>query len=200
MRQSTIDERRRLYLLARVTIARHYRRPLTLDRVARALASSPRQVTRAYAQFGEITFREDLQMRRMRAAAQLLIEQPGIPVRDVSRLVGYRQPPHFAKAFRWRYGLSPAAFRAQGRAFARGKRKPGAGRASRNSAVHARCSTPGCSTSPATPSAPGSRSRISVPWPAARSATTEPPCCSATCRTIASPNPEPGRPRASAPR
>lgn len=131
MRQSTLDERRRLYLLARVTIARHYRRPLTIDRVARALASSPRQVTRAYAQFGEITFREDLQMRRMRAAAQLLIEQPAIPVRDVARLVGYRQPPHFAKAFRRRYGLGPAAFRAEARAFGRGKRTPvGAGGAS----------------------------------------------------------------------
>ncbi|HEX5308907.1 MAG TPA: helix-turn-helix transcriptional regulator [Solirubrobacteraceae bacterium] len=123
MRPSTLRERRRLYLLARVTIARHYRRPLTIDRVARALASSPRQITRAYAQFGEITFREDLQMRRMRAAAQLLIEQPAISVRDVARLVGYRQPPHFAKAFRRRYGLSPAAFRAEGRAFARGGRE-----------------------------------------------------------------------------
>lgn len=121
MRPSTLQERRRLYLLARVTIARHYRRRLTLDRVAWALASSPRQITRAYAQFGEITFREDLQMRRMRAAAQLLIEQPAIPVRDVARLVGYRQPPHFAKAFRRRYGLNPMAFRAEGRAFARGK-------------------------------------------------------------------------------
>jgi AraC-like DNA-binding protein len=122
MRPSTLDERRRLYLLARATIARHYRHSLTLERVARSLASSPRQVTRAYAQFGQTTFREDLLTRRMRAAAQLLIEQPAIPVRDVARLVGYRQPPHFAKAFRRRYGLTPAAFRAEGREFARGAR------------------------------------------------------------------------------
>ena len=52
--------RRRLYLLARVVVARHYRRRLTLAVVARALASSPRQVQRAYAQFGEMTFQEDL--------------------------------------------------------------------------------------------------------------------------------------------
>lgn len=125
MRPSTLDERRRLYLLARATIARHYRHPLTLERVARALASSPRQVTRAYAQFGQTTFREDLLTRRMRAAAQLLVEQPAIPVRDVARLVGYRQSPHFAKAFRRRYGLTPAAFRAEGREFARGVRAKG---------------------------------------------------------------------------
>jgi AraC family transcriptional regulator of adaptative response / methylphosphotriester-DNA alkyltransferase methyltransferase len=122
MRPSTIEQRRRLYLQARVVIARHYRRPLTLDGVARALASSPRQLTRAYAHFGEMTFREDLLTRRLGVAAQLLVEQPAISVRDVARLVGFRQPPHFARAFRRRYGLSPASFRAQARAYARGKR------------------------------------------------------------------------------
>jgi AraC-like DNA-binding protein len=49
----------------------------------------------------------------MAAAAELLIEQRAIPVRDVARLVGYRQAPHFAGAFRRRYGLSPARFREQ---------------------------------------------------------------------------------------
>jgi AraC family transcriptional regulator, regulatory protein of adaptative response / methylphosphotriester-DNA alkyltransferase methyltransferase len=122
MRPTTIEQRRRLYLQARVVIARHYRRPLTLDVVARALASSPRQLTRAYAQFGEMTFREDLLARRLGIAAQLLIEQPAISVRDVARLVGFRQAPHFAKAFRRRYGLTPASFRAEGRVYVRGAR------------------------------------------------------------------------------
>jgi AraC-like DNA-binding protein len=58
----------------------------------------------------------------MRAGAQLLIEQPAIPVRDVAHIVGYSQPPHFAKAFRRRYGLTPAAFRAEGLAYARRSR------------------------------------------------------------------------------
>jgi AraC family transcriptional regulator len=125
MRQSTLEQRRRLYLLARVTIARHYRRPLTLDRVARALATSPRQINRAYEQFGQGTFREDLHARRMRVAAQLLVEQPSIPVCDVARLVGFRQAPHFAKAFRRHYELSPAAFRAESRAAVRNTRGRG---------------------------------------------------------------------------
>jgi AraC family transcriptional regulator of adaptative response / methylphosphotriester-DNA alkyltransferase methyltransferase len=118
MRPSTIEQRRRLYQLARVVIARHYSRPLTLNEVARALATSPRQISRAYAQFGEVTFREDLLTRRLNVAAQLLVEQPAIPIRDVARLVGYRQAPHFAKAFRRRYGLTPASFRAEGRNYA----------------------------------------------------------------------------------
>lgn len=79
-------------------------------------------MSRAYAQFGERTFREDLLSRRLGVAAQLLIEQPAISVRDVARLVGFRQAPHFAKAFRRRYGLTPAAFRAEGRAYARAAR------------------------------------------------------------------------------
>ena len=111
MRPQTLAARRRLYVLARTVVARHYRRPLTLAVVAGALASSPRQLQRAYAQFGEVSFSEDLLGRRMAAAAELLVEQRAIPVSDVARLVGYRQASHFAAAFRRRYGLPPARFR-----------------------------------------------------------------------------------------
>ena len=123
MRSETFDTRRRLYLLARVAIARYYRRPLTLVGVAAALSSSPRQLQRAYAQFGESTFEEDLFARRMAAAAELLIEQRAIPVSDVARLVGYSHAPQFARAFRRRYGVAPASFREQ--AARRGQRQPG---------------------------------------------------------------------------
>lgn len=116
MHARTLLDRRRLYLLARAVVKRHYQRRLTLAVVARALASSPRQVQRAYEQFGDLTFHEDLIARRMAAAAQLLVEQPAIPVRDVARLVGYRHAPHFAGAFQRRYGLAPARFRAARRA------------------------------------------------------------------------------------
>jgi AraC-like DNA-binding protein len=115
VRPDTVASRRRLYLLARVVVARHYRRRLTLGAVAGALASSPRQLQRAYEQFGELSFHEDLLARRMTAAATLLIEQPAIAVAEVARLVGYRQPSHFARAFRCRYGVPPAGFRARAR-------------------------------------------------------------------------------------
>ena len=42
MRPNTLIERRRLYLLARAVVARHYRRELTLAVVARALAAPGR--------------------------------------------------------------------------------------------------------------------------------------------------------------
>jgi AraC-like DNA-binding protein len=113
VRSDTLDTHHRLYLLARVVVARHYRQQLTIEVVAAAVSSSPRQLQRVYSQFGETTFQEDLLARRMTAAAELLIKQRAIPVRDVARLVGYRQAPHFARAFRRRYGLSPARFREQ---------------------------------------------------------------------------------------
>ena len=94
MRPRTHESRRRLYLMARVVIARHYRQPLTLASVARALASSPRQVQRAFEQFGGASFSEQLMERRLSVAADVLLEQRSIAVADVARLVGYRQGSH----------------------------------------------------------------------------------------------------------
>jgi AraC-like DNA-binding protein len=99
--------------MARVVIARHYRQPLTLARVARALASSPRQIQRAFEQFGPSSFSEQLMERRLTVAAEMLLDQRSIPVADVARLVGYRQGSHFARAFRRRYGVPPAEFRSR---------------------------------------------------------------------------------------
>ena len=110
MHPDKLSERRRLYLLGRVVVARYYARPLTLAAVAKALSTSPRQLQRAYAQFDD-SFHEDLFARRMSVAAQLLTEQRAIPVSDVGRLVGYKYSSYFARAFRRRYGLSPALFR-----------------------------------------------------------------------------------------
>lgn len=112
IRPDTLRERHLLYLRARVVIKRNYRKRLTLDAVAKALASSPRQIQRAYVQFGDGSYHDDLTARRMAAAADLL-SRPSIPVRDVARRVGYRQAPHFARAFRRRYGVSPSVFRAE---------------------------------------------------------------------------------------
>ncbi len=110
MRASTMIERRRLYLMARVIVKRYYARQLTLEAVAKALATSPRQLQRAYDQFGDRSFGEDLRRRRMEAAAELLAK-PAIPVADVARQVGYSQAPHFARAFRRCYGVSPSVYR-----------------------------------------------------------------------------------------
>jgi len=112
--QETLSEQRRLYLLARVIVARHYRRPLNLNVVATSLATSPRKLQRAYKKFGECTFQEDLTARRMTAAADLLAKQPAMAVSEVAGEVGYRgRLAQFARAFTSRYGQSPRRFREQ---------------------------------------------------------------------------------------
>ncbi len=113
-RPLTTSERRRMYRLARLTVMRSYHRPLTLEEVARTVAASPRQVQRAYAEFGKSTFHDDLTRRRLDAAARLL-QGTSIPVSDVARRVGYRQSGHFARAFRRRYRVSPSTYRARSR-------------------------------------------------------------------------------------
>jgi AraC-like DNA-binding protein/DNA-binding CsgD family transcriptional regulator len=109
-RPLTLSERRRTYRLARLVVMRSYHRPLTLELVARSVACSPRQLQRVYADFGQLTFHDDLAGRRLNAAARLL-QRPSIPIADVARMVGYTQAPHFARMFRRRYGLTPSAYR-----------------------------------------------------------------------------------------
>jgi AraC-like DNA-binding protein len=181
VRDDTASARHRLYLLARVIVARHYRRQLTLAEVAQALSSSPRALQRAYAQFGHTSFREDLLARRMSVAADLLIEQCAIAVADVGRLVGYRHGSHFAAAFQRRFGLSPARFReaaAAGSVNAPQALPEGGGPAA--AMAFSPAGPPAPSPVGSIGSAPGSRRRISVPPPGAGSAVTLPPCCRAT--------------------
>jgi AraC family transcriptional regulator of arabinose operon len=99
-----------LYLRARALIARHYRKPLTLETVAAVLCTSPRQLQRAFDEIGVTTYAAHLRRVRLHNAAELLAHQP-LTVTDVARLVGYRQPSHFVKAFRARYGTTPGAYR-----------------------------------------------------------------------------------------
>jgi AraC-like DNA-binding protein len=109
-RESTVQLMAELYIRAQVTVERGYRRPLTLATAAHSLAISPRQLERAYDEIGLTTFAAHLRAVRLRNAAELLAHQP-LTVTDVARLVGYRQPSHFVKAFRRRFGLTPGAFR-----------------------------------------------------------------------------------------
>ena len=94
-------------------VEQEYATDVSLDDIARRVASSRRQLQRAYAEIGDTTFREHLTRVRMQRAAELLARR-GMTVREVARRVGYRQPAQFAKAFRRYQGLAPSAFRSSG--------------------------------------------------------------------------------------
>ncbi len=113
-RASTVQLRTSLFEDAVAIVSAEYGRDLALDDIARRVASSRRQLQRAYAEIGRTTFREHLTGVRMERAAEMLVNG-GATVRDVARRVGYRQPAQFAKAFRRHHGVAPSDFRARAR-------------------------------------------------------------------------------------
>ena len=112
-RSSTIRLRSSLLEEANEIVARDYASDLMLDDIARRVASSRRQLQRAYAEIGHTTFRAHLTSVRMDRAAELLGTRM-FTVREVAHRVGYRQPAQFAKAFRRHRGIAPSDFRAGG--------------------------------------------------------------------------------------
>jgi transcriptional regulator GlxA family with amidase domain len=115
MREGTAERREQLYREAIDLIAREYSRDLQLEGVARQLATSRRQLQRAFAEAGNTSFRDELANVRMHHARALLAAE-GIPVRAVAASVGYHQPAQFAKSFRRHHGKAPSTYRKQVRA------------------------------------------------------------------------------------
>ncbi len=109
-RPATIRHRTSLFEDAVEIVEAEYPTELSLDDIARRVASSRRQLQRAYAEIGQTTFREHLTAVRMDKAAELLGSR-SLTVREVAHRVGYRQPAQFAKAFRRHHGAAPSAFR-----------------------------------------------------------------------------------------
>jgi AraC family transcriptional regulator of adaptative response / methylphosphotriester-DNA alkyltransferase methyltransferase len=115
MRDGTAERREELYREAVDLIARDYAHDLQLEGVARTLATSRRQLQRAFAEVGNTSFRDELAKVRMHHARKLLASD-GIPVRAVAASVGYHQPAQFAKSFRRHHGTAPSSYRKQTRA------------------------------------------------------------------------------------
>lgn len=109
-RPSTVRLRTALYEEARSILEEDFAQDLALEDIARRVASSRRQLQRAFAEIGGTTFRSALTEVRMERAAEMLDAQP-LTVREVARRVGYRQPAQFAKAFRRHHGVTPSQFR-----------------------------------------------------------------------------------------
>ncbi|HEV2768914.1 MAG TPA: helix-turn-helix transcriptional regulator [Solirubrobacteraceae bacterium] len=109
-RPTTVRHRTSLFREAVAIVDAEYPRDLSLDDIARRVASSRRQLQRAYAEIGRTTFREHLTAVRMERAGELL-GMRGVTIREVAHRVGYRQPAQFAKAFRRHHGAAPSDFR-----------------------------------------------------------------------------------------
>ncbi len=109
-RSTTVRHRTSLFEEAVEIVESEYGSDLSLDDIARRVASSRRQLQRSYSEIGDTTFRSHLTSVRMRRAADMLTDGR-LTVREVAQRVGYRQPAQFAKAFRRIMGASPSDWR-----------------------------------------------------------------------------------------
>jgi two-component system response regulator YesN len=110
-RDSTNKLMRDLFSEATVIIERDYGDPLEVPTVAAEIATSRRQLQRAFAEAGT-SFTSYLTEVRLQKAAELLRES-AMSVYGIARTVGYRQHSQFAKMFRRRFGMTPSQFRAR---------------------------------------------------------------------------------------
>jgi AraC family transcriptional regulator, regulatory protein of adaptative response / methylphosphotriester-DNA alkyltransferase methyltransferase len=112
-RRATRRRRRDLFEAAAEIIRFEYGDQLTLAGVAARLYTSPRQLQRAFSEAAETGFRDYLTQVRMEHARELLCES-SYCVHEIARMVGYREPAQFGKAFRRAYGMSPSEGRGRG--------------------------------------------------------------------------------------
>ena len=109
-RPSTHELRIRIFQEAAHIVAAEFARPITAEEVARRVATSPRQLRRAFSEISGDSFRVYLRRVRMACAADLL-GATDMPVGEVARRVGYHEPSQFTKAFKRTYRSTPSELR-----------------------------------------------------------------------------------------
>ena len=108
--ETSAGRRRLLYEEAVAVIQRRYAdERLTVTDVSQNIFSSRRQLQRSFAEAGT-SVRETLHAIRMQRAAEMLADS-ALPVAEIARRVGYREPTQFTKAFRRYYGMPPSEWR-----------------------------------------------------------------------------------------
>ena len=108
LREYTRHHREALYQEAVEYIDASEDERLTVDDVARRIATSRRQLQRVFEEVGGMSFREYLVSSRMERAARMLAA--GATVGEVARRVGYGHASHFARAFRRHHGTTPSEY------------------------------------------------------------------------------------------
>jgi AraC family transcriptional regulator, arabinose operon regulatory protein len=106
---STIDGR-----IARTLDAMQQRmaEALTVGDLAAAAGLSPSRFAHLFRRTVGVPPLRHLHALRMRRAQQLL-EESSLPIRDVMRQVGWKDPSHFSKDFKRRFGVAPRAYRSR---------------------------------------------------------------------------------------
>ena len=110
----TVYRRETIWRAATEYIAERFHTDLTVDEIAAAALTSPRQLQRVFTEIGGTTVRDHVTECRMEAAHRLLATTD-VPISAIARQVGYRQAAQFAKTFGRRYGMAPSDVRFEAR-------------------------------------------------------------------------------------
>ena len=92
-------------------LAEHVGQPVTLDDLARVAAMSRYHLSRTFRVSVGVPLRSYVRNLRLERAQQMLARSPEASLTDVALDAGFYDLPHFDKAFRERYGVSPSEFR-----------------------------------------------------------------------------------------
>lgn len=91
----------------------NYDRPVHVRDVVAQVHLSERHANRLFRSVLGTTIHAYLASYRLEVAAQLLVEPGEVAIKEVAHSCGYPDVRHFTTAFRRRFGLAPAAFRAR---------------------------------------------------------------------------------------
>ncbi len=87
-----------------------YSRNLTVGSMCAAFRISPSYLSRLFRKQAGRSFNEYLRQCRIEAAQRLIRESPSMPLKNVSRCVGFKDPFYFSRVFRTVTGGSPSEF------------------------------------------------------------------------------------------
>lgn len=91
-------------------IDQHYREHISLRHVARAVNLSPGHLTTVIGRRTGRTVQAWITQRRLTEARRLLVDTD-LPVDEIGRRAGYRDPSYFVRTFRRGHGTTPLAWR-----------------------------------------------------------------------------------------
>lgn len=99
-------------VLARMNlfISDHYRKPVTLDNIARSAGVSKQHLLKLCRANGKTTPVQQLYNKRLEAAAELLLNT-GFSISEIADRCGFVNAFHFSRKFKEAYGRSPSAWR-----------------------------------------------------------------------------------------
>ncbi len=94
-------------------IEQHYMEDITLEQIADHLHLSRSYAASLFKSWTSMTIFKYLYHRRINQAKLLLQYQQKLPISEISRISGFKQPAHFSRMFKEETGVTPEAYRAR---------------------------------------------------------------------------------------